>query len=206
MTARGSGQPRDRLRPADPARRQHPSGRRGDPGDRFSSSLRREFPALFLIIAPRHVERTRRDRGSTARPRPAIGAAERSQERRSTDCLLLDTTGELRDWYAVATIVFIGKSLTARGGQNPVEAIVADHPVIFGPHMENFASLARALVANRAAIQVPDPESLQEKIGWLLRDREAALHMVANAQTVLARHSGATRRTAKLVMALGNRD
>ena len=46
----------------------------------------------------------------------------------------------------VGTIVFIGKSLTARGGQNPVEAIVADCPVVFGPHMENFAALARDLV------------------------------------------------------------
>ena len=70
------------------------------------------------------------------------------------DCLLLDTTGELRNWYSVATVVFIGKSLTARGGQNPVEPILAGKPVVFGPHMENFASLARALVAEEAAIQV----------------------------------------------------
>ena len=72
----------------------------------------------------------------------------------ATDCLLLDTTGELRDWYSVATIVFIGKSLTARGGQNPVEAIVADRPVVFGPHMENFAALAQALVAAGGALQI----------------------------------------------------
>ena len=49
----------------------------------------------------------------------------------AADCLLVDTTGELRDWYSVATIVFMGKSLAARGGQNPVEAIVADRPVSF---------------------------------------------------------------------------
>ena len=122
----------------------------------------------------------------------------------STDSLLLDTTGELRDWQAVATIVFVGKSLTARGGQNPVEAILAGKPVLFGPHMENFSSLAGALIANNAAIQVPDSNSLLEKIAWLLRDRETASRMVANAQTVLARHSGATRRTAKLVMELGS--
>ena len=90
------------------------------------------------------------------------------------DCVLLDSTGELQNWYAVATIVFVGKSLTAHGGQNPVEPILAGKPVLFGPHMENFAALAQALVANEAAIQIQDPDSLQEKIAWLLRDPEAA--------------------------------
>ena len=108
------------------------------------------------------------------------------------DCVLLDSTGELQNWYAVATIVFVGKSLTARGGQNPVEPILAGKPVLFGPHMENFSALAQALVANGAAIQIQNPNSLQEKIAWLLRDREAALRLVANAQAVVARHSGAT--------------
>jgi 3-deoxy-D-manno-octulosonic-acid transferase len=68
--------------------------------------------------------------------------------------------------------------------------------------MENFSALAQALVANQAAIQIHDPNSLQEKIAWLLRDREAALRLVANAQAVLARHSGATGRTALLVQEL----
>ena len=120
------------------------------------------------------------------------------------DCLLLDTTGELQHWYAVATIVFVGKSLTARGGQNPVEPILAGKPVLFGPHMENFSALAQALVANEAAVQVRDPNSLQQKIAWLLRDREAAFRLIANAQAVLARHAGATARTASLVLKLAS--
>ncbi len=171
---------------------------------RIFLDLRREFPALFLIIAPRHVERS----GEIASQLRAAGlrSVRRSEAGTvvSTDCLLLDTTGELRDWQTVATVVFVGKSLTARGGQNPVEGILAGKPILFGPHMENFSALARALIANNAAIQVPDSDSLLKKIAWLLRDREAASRLVANAQAVLARHSGATRRTAKLVMALGN--
>jgi 3-deoxy-D-manno-octulosonic-acid transferase len=83
-----------------------------------------------------------------------------------------------------------------------VEPIFAGKPVLFGPHMENFSALAQALVANDAAVQVRDPNSLQQQITWLLRDREAALRLVANAQAVLARHSGATARTAELVLSL----
>ena len=81
-----------------------------------------------------------------------------------------------------------------------MEPILAGKPVLFGPHMENFSALAEALVANQAAIQILDPNSLREKIAWLLRDREAALRLVANAQAVLARHNGATGRTAMLIL------
>jgi 3-deoxy-D-manno-octulosonic-acid transferase len=166
--------------------------------------LRADFPAITLIIAPRHVERVGEIR--TRLIRLGLTVSLRSEVRTAgavpPDCLLLDSTGELQNWYAVATIVFIGKSLAARGGQNPVEPILAGKPVLFGPHMENFSALAQALVANEAAIQVHDPRSLQERIAGLLRDPEAALRLVANAQSVLARHSGATARTAALVLKL----
>ena len=166
--------------------------------------LRADFPTFRLIIAPRHVERAGEIRMGLERL--GLNVCLRSdaggQCPEPPDCLLLDTTGELQHWYAVATIVFVGKSLTARGGQNPVEPIFAGKPVLFGPHMENFSALAQALVANEAAVQVRDPNSLQQQIAWLLRDREAALRLVANAQAVLARHSGATARTAELVLNL----
>jgi len=166
--------------------------------------LRADFPAFTLIVAPRHVERTTDIRGRIERLglKVALRSEAGSSPLFAPDCLLLDTTGELQHWYAVATIVFVGKSLTARGGQNPVEPILAGKPVLFGPHMENFSALADALVTNNAAVQVRDPNSLQQQIAWLLRDREAALRLVANAQSVLARHNGATARTAAIVMQL----
>jgi 3-deoxy-D-manno-octulosonic-acid transferase len=167
----------------------------------ISQDLRTDFPAFTLIIAPRHVERVGEIRARLVRLGLNVSLRSEAETPRVSppDCILLDSTGELQDWYAVATIVFIGKSLTARGGQNPVEPILAGKPVLFGPHMENFSTLARALVANEAAIQIPDPNALREKIAWLLRDRPAALRLVANAQAVLARHRGATGRTATLV-------
>ena len=166
--------------------------------------LRADFPAFTLIVAPRHVERVAEIRGRLAALGLKVSLRSQSGVARTSppDCLLLDTTGELQHWYGVATIVFVGKSLTARGGQNPVEPILAGKPVLFGPHMENFSALAEALVVSEAAVQVRDPNSLQEKITWLLRDREAAFRLVANAHSVLARHSGATERTAAMVMQL----
>jgi 3-deoxy-D-manno-octulosonic-acid transferase len=167
-------------------------------------TLRADFPALTLIVAPRHVERVGEIRTRLTRLGLSVGLRSEAgiSRRAPPDCVLLDSTGELQNWYAAATIVFVGKSLTARGGQNPVEPILAGKPVLFGPHMENFSALAQALVANEAAIQIRDSNSLREKIAWLLRDREAALRLVANAQAVLSRHSGATARTAQLVLKL----
>lgn len=166
--------------------------------------LRDQFGTLFLIIAPRHVERAR----EIARKLEPLGIhfARRSEADTTirADGLLLDTTGELRDWYAVATIVFIGKSLTARGGQNPVEAIVADRPVVFGPHMENFAVLARALVAARGALQPNDETALTNALCDLLGDANKRALLVRNARAVLASHRGATERTAALLQKLAS--
>ena len=119
--------------------------------------------------------------------------------------MLLDTTGELQLWYGIATVVFIGKSLTAHGGQNPVEPILAGKPVVFGPHMENFATLAKTLVSSNGVIQVSDADSLERAVAELLRDSEARQRLVQNANAALSEHKGGTARTAKLVHEFGPR-
>lgn len=171
---------------------------------RILIELRREFSDLFLIIAPRHVERAR----EIASQLRAIGLTTSRRTDGGTgapNCLLLDTTGELRDWYSIATIVFIGKSLTVHGGQNPVEAIVAGRPVVFGPHMENFASLARALVAAGGALQPNDQLTLTATFASLLRDPARRERLACNAHHVLDQHRGATDRAAQLLEKLVGR-
>jgi 3-deoxy-D-manno-octulosonic-acid transferase len=164
--------------------------------------LREQFPSLRLFIAPRHVERLREIRAElTSLPLRVALASERvaDHEFNDTDCLLLDTTGELERWYPIATVVFVGKSLTAHGGQNPVEPILAGKPVVFGPHMENFAALAKSLVAQKGAIQIQFADSLERAVAALLRDSEARQRLVQNAHEVLSAHQGATARAAKLI-------
>jgi 3-deoxy-D-manno-octulosonic-acid transferase len=167
--------------------------------------LRQSFPLLCLFIAPRHVERLREIRAQlealSLHVRLATEVATLGHAK--PECVLLDTTGQLRNWYPIATVVFIGKSLMAHGGQNPVEPIIGGKPVIFGPHMENFATLAMSLVANNGAIQVNDPSELERAAEKLLRDSEARRLLVQNAWKVLAQHRGATARAAQLIIDLG---
>jgi 3-deoxy-D-manno-octulosonic-acid transferase len=163
--------------------------------------LRQQFPSLRLFIAPRHVERLREIRAQL----DALGlhltlASEAVAHRElKADCLLLDTTGELQCWYGIATVVFMGKSLTAHGGQNPVEPILAGKPVVFGPHMENFVTLANMLVSKKGAIQVQDVDSLERALAELLRDSEVCERLVQNAHEVLSEHHGATAHAAALI-------
>src|SRR5262249_10018593 len=161
--------------------------------------LRQKFSSLRLFIAPRHVERLREIRGQL----DALGLrvtlaseARTGRERDDVDCVLLNTTGELQSWYDIATVVFIGKSLTAHGGQKPVEPILAGKPVVFGPHMENFTALAKALVSKKGAIQVRDADSLERAMIELLRDSKARQRLVESASGVLSAHQGATARAA----------
>ena len=166
-------------------------------------ALRRDFVDLLLVLAPRHTERTaevQRDLEDAGfhvalRSQPAVADP-------FLDTLIINSTGELRDWYGVATLAFIGKSLVARGGQNPAEAILAGKPVLFGPHMENFTGLADALVAQGGAVQVNSATELRRAMAHLLANPEEREKLVQNARAVLDRHSGATMRTAKLVLDL----
>jgi 3-deoxy-D-manno-octulosonic-acid transferase len=167
--------------------------------------LRKQFSSLRLFIAPRHVERLQEIRAqfNSLPLRIAVASEKRTGGKvNDTDCILLDTTGELHRWYDIATVVFIGKSLRAHGGQNPVEAILAGKPVIFGPHMENFAALAEALVSKKAAIRIQDTDSAEQAIAELLRDSAARKRLVRNAREVLIAHQGATAHTAALIHAL----
>jgi 3-deoxy-D-manno-octulosonic-acid transferase len=161
---------------------------------------RKETPNLRLLIAPRHVERVPNLvnvlKGSGAK----VFLRSSLPSKSAWDILLLDTTGELRDWYALATIAFIGKSLTALGGQNPVEPALAGIPVIFGPHMENFESVTKLLLSKNAALQAVSKEHLVALVTQLLSDPEKRTCMGKNGLSALSIHQGATERTAQLVL------
>ena len=117
----------------------------------------------------------------------------------------MDTTGELRDWYACATVVFVGKSLCAKGGQNPAEPVAAGVPVVFGPNMQNFATLAGQFLRHGGAVGVRDEPSLRAAIGRLLDDPRLRAKMTGQAARCLAVHRGATARTvAALSKTLGS--
>jgi 3-deoxy-D-manno-octulosonic-acid transferase len=168
---------------------------------RATTDLATEFPDLFLIVAPRHVERA--DQAVVDVEGAGLRTVRRTSPAGTGKCraMVIDTTGELRDWYALATVVFIGKSLLAEGGQNPVEPVVVGKPVIFGPHMENFRLLAAQLAEKGGAVQIADEKALVEQVRRLLRSAGDRERMAAVGEAVIEAHRGATDRTAQLILA-----
>ena len=170
--------------------------------------LRERWPELFLIVVPRHVERTPeveaelRGLGLNMVLRKNLPELPPGGTR--PDGLIVNTTGELRDWYAHASVCFVGKSLTAIGGQNPAEPVLVGRPVVFGPHMENFEALVRQLLAGKAgqkgALQVADEEELARCCAELLANPAQGQALVAAARGVLETHLGANLRTAWLLL------
>jgi len=166
--------------------------------------LRRAVPNLFIVVVPRHVERTREVVEIARRKeikfvlRSDINSS-LSSSAKPYDCLLVNTTGELKWLYKIATVIFVGKSLAGHGGQNIVEAAVSGHPVVFGPHMENFKAIAEQFVAEKACVQVRDVEDLRFALQDLLQNPARRQTIAAAARRVIESNVGATRRCVDLI-------
>ena len=114
-------------------------------------------------------------------------------------CLVVNTTGELRAWYHLASVVVIGKSFLGKGGQNPVEAIMAEKPVITGPHMENFKAVMDQLLETNGVVQVSGEDKLMEAITGVLEDPEKTGLMVERGRAAIDRHRGAAKRAVEMI-------
>lgn len=167
---------------------------------------RKAHPNLLLVLVPRHAERREevleeiRKRGMSVVqrslfPDPAAPLAKRP------DVLLVDTTGELRGFYAVSDVVFVGKSLTQTGGQNPIEPAKDGKPIVVGPHMENFPAIAPDFLEARAYAQAKDVDELTALILKLLSDAGERTRLGRAAAALVARKAGATRLMAARVLA-----
>jgi len=170
---------------------------------RICMRLRAEFPVLFLIVVPRHVERANEAAAEITEAGLSFALRSAASDRDAPPgCLLVNTTGELRAWYELASVVYIGKSLSpaAKGGQNPVEPVFAGKPVLFGPHMENFRAVVSRLLAGEAAIEVRDEAALEEAVAGLLREPVRGEALARRALGIVSAHEGATERTARLVL------
>ena len=175
----------------------------------IAGRLRKRFPNLFLIVVPRHQERGAEvGRELKAAGIRAIFRTELSGGRRcnpgEVDCLIVNTTGELRAFYERADVVFVGKSLTAEGGQNPIEPAAQSKPILFGPHMQNFPQIVPEFLAQNAAIQVKDAQELEASIARLLADPELRGEMGWRARGVVDKNQGGIEKTVEMIVeALG---
>ena len=164
--------------------------------------VRRSFPSSFMVLAPRHpqrfeeVARLLAADGRRFLRRTALDPAECEAQLAETEVLLLNTIGELGGVYELAGVAFVGGSLVADGGHNPLEPAFWAKPALFGKHMENFRDTARLLITEGAAFEVENPDALAARALELFRDPGLGRAAGTRAKAVLERGSGATDRIA----------
>jgi len=175
-------------------------------------SWRERYPALRLVLVPRHQERfeevaalvTARGlplcRRSVIKANRSAGLTGQGEPPAAPPILLLDTLGELGAAWGLADIAFVGGSLTPRGGQNMIEPAAYAAAVLFGPNTQNFRQVVELLLSEQAARVVRTPEELTQVVGEFLNDPTLARQLGETAQKLVLKQQGATARTVGLIV------
>jgi 3-deoxy-D-manno-octulosonic-acid transferase len=171
------------------------STREGEEELVLDALLQIRVEGLLLLLVPRHPQRF--DEVAALLDKRKLAYARRSDNGAlppGCRVLLGDSMGEMAAFYAACDLAFIGGSLLPYGGQNLIEACAVGRPLLFGPHMYNFAEASRLAVEAGAAVAVADAAMLGERAGELLRDPATLARMSQAALAFSRAHQGATAR------------
>jgi 3-deoxy-D-manno-octulosonic-acid transferase len=169
----------------------------------FSSALPKGASGL-LVLAPRHPERF--DAAAQVVSRSGETMWRRSHltgdEPLDRGVLLLDSVGELASVYSLADLAFVGGSMVPRGGHNILEPATYGKATIVGPHTENFRDIVETFRKANAVFVAQDEEDLARSFRDLLQDATRRDGLGGRARELVARNSGATKRTLDALTAL----
>jgi 3-deoxy-D-manno-octulosonic-acid transferase len=162
--------------------------------------LLKEFPDLKLLIAPRHPERANEIekiavKNNFSPMRVSQLNLETCKPVNGQTIFVLDTVGQLMNYYAISDIVFVGGSLIKKGGHNILEPASLGKPVIFGPYMFNFRDISDLFIAAKACILIHGKEELSGAIKDLLINPEKMQELGRNGRNVITQNQGAVSRT-----------
>jgi 3-deoxy-D-manno-octulosonic-acid transferase len=165
-----------------------------------------EHPAALLVLAPRHpprfeeVAQALRAAGVNFLRRSEADAPASAAEAGAVPAvLLLDTLGELLDFYAAADLAFVGGSLVPVGGHNLLEPAALGVPILTGPNNFNSQEIARLLIERGAAEVVSNATELGARASALLADPEARARMGAAGRASVDGNRGALAKLLALI-------
>ena len=167
----------------------------------IAEAVRRADPSALCVLVPRHAERREEVRGDLASAGFEVVLRSRfaPPDDASKACLVVDSTGELAAWIAHASLVVVGKSILGRGGQSPVEAVLAGVPLACGPSMTNFRPLIDRIEERGGCFRINDQEQLGDAVRRVVTGDPSLAGMVEAARQALATHDGATVRTIEML-------
>jgi 3-deoxy-D-manno-octulosonic-acid transferase len=160
--------------------------------------VRRRHPDLLTIIVPRHPERAAElEAEMTA---SGLKVARRSRDDRITpdvDIFLGDTIGEMGLYLRLTEIAFLGRSLTSKGGQNPLEPAMLGTAILSGKNVQNFRDTYRRMIQLGGARLIKDRDMLAGAVNFLLKSDEVRRQMMAAATSTVEEMRGALDLTLK---------
>ncbi|MEM6573375.1 MAG: lipid IV(A) 3-deoxy-D-manno-octulosonic acid transferase [Pseudomonadota bacterium] len=162
--------------------------------------LLRRHPDALLIIAPRHPERF--GRVITRCRALGLATASRSEDlaaSTTTEVFVLDTMGELLNYFAAADLAFVGGSIAQVGGHNVLEPAALGVPVLVGPHTFNFAEITEMLLSRNGALRVEDQATLARRLLELAENPQLRQQMGRCGFELVQENRGALTRTLELV-------
>ncbi|MCX5710004.1 MAG: 3-deoxy-D-manno-octulosonic acid transferase [Candidatus Omnitrophica bacterium] len=173
---------------------------------RVYKELLREFKNLLIVIAPRHPDRSEEIVSIVSKSGfKAVKISHLPYE--CATCIahpvfILDTIGNLLEFYKAADLVFVGGSLARTGGHNILEPAIFAKPVIFGPHMFNFRDIADLFLKENAGIMVRNDEELKKQVAFLLHSPQEAQALGERARQLIVKNQGATLRNIEQIRIL----
>lgn len=162
-------------------------------------------PRLKLMIAPRHPERSDYIAGLISSNNfkvikfSSIKNHKINLSAYANYVFLVDTIGDLKSLYNLATIVFVGGSLVNKGGHNIIEPAYFSKPIVFGEYMSNFQDMADLFLRKDSAIQVKNEQELSTTIRMLLGNKIKRQQLGLNARIIVDENKGVTERTIDLI-------
>ncbi len=149
---------------------------------------------FFLVIVPRNIERSD-EIADLARQHGLAVQFRNLPHTPGTQLLIVNTIGELVNFYSQSEVGFVGGSMVDRGGHNPLEPALFGVPVLFGKHMEDFSEIAQSLLQCKGAFSVNSSDEFYELVADFYKDEEkrkrtgkAALDCVQMQQGVIRKH------------------
>ena len=163
--------------------------------------LKQEFPRLVSVIVPRHPDRF--DSVFEMIEATGYSVVRRSQweseSAESADVILVDTMGELIQFYAACDVAVVGGSFVPIGGHNILEPILAGIPVLYGPEMSNFTEISRLVSTAKAGQQVQTWDDCKAALSQLLHDSSLRTATVHRGGKLLKQNRGSLARTMELL-------
>lgn len=162
-------------------------------------ALRRQFPALLLMLVPRHPERFDAVAALAAREAPVVRRSTGVPVPADTAIYVGDTMGELNLLFAAADVAFVGGSFSGTGGHNLLEPAALGVPVCSGPSLFNFQAIADALRERGALRVVGDAAALADAVSGWLSDGASRDEAGTAGRQFVQENRGAVARTVSLV-------